>query len=258
MTRLSHWVLRAVLTYLVVVWLAVLAFDFLQIIQLRSLIWLRLFSEGYPTEWLQWFCIAGCLITAAYLWGRCGAMDVRHGAAYGFLAAGFAIMLIEDAGNIRHRMGAILLLNVLGLDSAGGLPKNLFELTFYSTLGMLMLWPFLRYGRRLPFNGRAAGLILAGYLAYLVAAGSSATRYVGQWYERTGSAIIDMAGVSGYPSWARMTAELQDRGREYPLDSLGFFLLDFAVEETLELIGAGCLLAGLLTLGAAELARERR
>ena len=257
MERASAWVLRTVLAYLAVVWALVVAIDFAQLVARPTLLWWSLFHEAAPTEMLQWLCLAGAVLTAAHLWGRGAGMGWPQAAAYGVLAVGLAVMLLEDAGNIRHRVGRIVFIDLLGHATASSVAKNLFELCFYSALAGLMVWPFLRHGRRMPLGLRAAALLLAGYAAYALAAFTSATRYIGDWYVRAGGAIRTATGAEG-PAWDALADELA--GRPWPAVTVEFWIMDGLVEETLELIGAGCLLAGLLALAAAQLpaSRQRR
>ena len=118
-----------------------------------------------------------------------------------------------------------------------------------------MSWPFLRYGLQIPFQRRSFLLILSGYAAYFVAAASSATRYMGDWYVHAGGVVLQAFDTAGHASWTRMEENVS--GREAPLDRMEFWLMDYLYEESIELIGAGCLLAGFLSLAAAQSKRSR-
>lgn len=208
-------------------------------------------NEGRPIEWLQWFCLAASVITAGYLWGCLAASGKKYAIAYGVLAVGIAVMLIEDAGNIRHHAGNFMVVWLVGADATNAIAKNIFELFFYGLLGALLVFPFLRFGLSLAFSARAFKLIVISYVAYGIAAVSSATSYFSHWYAVLGRRVIDLTSVDSAPSWQNLEMVVEDR--IWPYSEVGFWLMDYLYEESFELVGAFCLLAGLLALGAEEL-----
>ena len=155
---LSNAVLMIVLTYLAVVWALVVLADFLELIQIgrNVVLFYYIFNEGYPTEWLQWACLAGCVIVSGFLWGRLSAgadMQKSVAAAFGFWSFGFALMLMEDAGNIRHGLAGFIGVTFFPDDQGRSqlFYRGMAELTIYAALGFLLLWPLVRYWKRLPF-----------------------------------------------------------------------------------------------------------
>lgn len=254
MLTLSSWIMRAVAVYLTLTWAAVLAIDFLRAYDRPRLVWPQFFFEGAPTEWLQWGCLAGCILTTAFLWGRASAAGHAHAGAYAVWAFGFSIMLIEDAGNIRHLVGNKLVGMIADEAGVARTAKTVFELSFYSLLGLLMAWPLLRHGRRLPFQPRALALVATGYAAYALAAASSATRTVGNWYATAGDRLLRPFDIHSSAAWQRFDTQVTAQFDEGPMMHAGYWLMDNLLEETVELIAASTLLAGLLTLGAAQLA----
>lgn len=244
--RASSLVLWGILGYMLGTWLLVFVWDFSGLIDHRTLGWALLFSEGSPTEWLQWSALAAGALTCGYLWGRSEAIGKPYAPFFAILGVGLCLMLIEDAGNIRHGLSRLILGNILGLPGGTGPAKSVLDLIVYTALASLMIAPFLLYARRLRPRRREGLLFAFGYAAYGLAAFSSASAYVGNWYVRFGNALIEASGIDmdARLSWSRMAEAMADGLRP----DMGFWLMDFLYEESLELIGAGLILAALLSL----------
>ena len=244
-SRPSSFVVWGVTGYLVLTWALVFVWDFSGLVDHRTLAWAFLFSEGSPTEWLQWIALAGCVLTCGFLWGRTQTLGRSHAPFFGILGAGLCLMLIEDAGNLRHGLSKLVLENLLGLPGRG-LAKSVMDLVVYAALAGLMVAPFVLYLRKLRLGLRASMLFLTGYAAYGLAAFSSASAYVGNWYARVGNDIIAANGIDidARLSWSRMAEQVALGTRP----DMGFWLMDFLYEESLELLGAGMILAALLSL----------
>ena len=244
-SRTSSFVVWGVAGYLVLTWALVFVWDFSGLIDHHTLAWAFLFSEGSPTEWLQWIALAGCVLTCGFLWGRAQTLGRPYAPFFGILGMGLCLMLIEDAGNLRHGLSKLVLVDFLGLPGRG-LAKSMMDLVVYSALAGLMVAPFVLYLRQLRPGMRASVLFLSGYAAYGLAAFSSASAYVGNWYARVGNDIIAATGIDidARLSWTRMAEHVAEGTRP----DLGFWMMDFLYEESLELLGAGMILAALLSL----------
>lgn len=243
-------VVWGILGYLFLTWCLVFVWDFSGLVDHHTLGWAFLFSEGSPTEWLQWITLAACILTCGVLWGRAQAFGRAYAPFFGLLGIGLCLMLIEDAGNIRHGMSR-LVLGMLQLPPRG-LAKSVMDLFVYSLLAGLMVAPFVLYLRQLRPGTRPKILFLLGYAAYGLAAFSSASAYVGNWYARVGNSSVAASGVDleARVSWARMVEEAARGTRP----DIGFWFMDFIYEESPELLGAGLILAALLSLAQRETA----
>ena len=200
---------------------------------------------------LQWFFLSGCVICAGFLWGRLSTVgDKLAASAFAFWSFGFALMLMEDAGNLRHTMTRVL--TGLFYSDADGMSRmvvrGIQELGIYALLGFLLLWPLIRYRGEIPFSTRARRFILAGYVFYAVAAVSSASRHFGNWYVEAGGLIRRMTGTDQSALWLAFEARTLSSQSQVWHQTLNFHLMDYMLEESLELIGATCLLVGLLQI----------
>ena len=119
-------VVTNVIVAVVMAWVGVVVIDILELGGPAAALplWARLFNDG-PVEWSQWFLLATTVLVSAYLSSRLHALgDTLRGAFFLLFAVGAALMLLEDAGDIRHVIGAYAI-DGLGSDIVG-LPINLF------------------------------------------------------------------------------------------------------------------------------------
>lgn len=231
----------AVGLYLLGAWALFFAIDVANLGGLRDIVtsrselpvWAHLFQQNGPIEWAQWVLLAATMVMAARLGGRLATLGERSDARFWtLLGVGTALMVVEDAGDPRLAMADYG-------ESLLGIPGILVELVYFAALGSVLLYALLRYGRGPLGEIRTRRYLLAGFVAYGVSTLSSGTRHIGDWYSTVGDALF------GPLVGDRLVAfELQGY-------STGYWLLDFAVQESIELVGA----AGLC---AAALAATRR
>ncbi len=252
-TRLSQIIFYIGFGYLILALLLVIAHDFLELFNISpNVVFIyHLYRQGSPTEWLQWFSLSGCVIAAGFLWGKLSERQHAATAAFAFWSFGLALMVLEDAGNLRHTTTAVLT-SILHSDVAN--PRDMMdvrgrqELVIYALLGFLLIWPLLRYGRKIPFCSKSKKFFTIGYIAYAVAALASASRHQGNWYVHVGGAIRRLTGKDDSALWLGFEANnLANAPRLYH-QTLDFYIMDYMLEETLELTGALCLLIGFLTI----------
>jgi len=208
----------------------------------RSWVWVMLFSEGAPIEILQWLTLALAAGVAFTHYGRlspvAAAGTPERRAALFWLLMGIALMLmlIEDAGNMRHWMRST------AYHFIGGKSSKYVELTYFFVLACVPLSALLLFGRSILSLPRTRLYLLGGFAFYGLAAGGSAFRYdwydsIGQWVHHTllgdSLKITEVGGHSHY-----------------------FWLMDFLVEESLEFAGATLLAAAALHFGF-EFSRRR-
>lgn len=201
----------------------------------RAFMWYYLFTEGSPTEMMQWSFLGATVILCGYLSGRLSARGNSPPARFfALIAVGTGIMLMEDAGNLRHRIKFYVRL-VFGDTMLIGIGV---ELVVYALLGALMIYALGRYWRYPWQHPGTRRYMAAGYLTYAAASIASATRHFGDWYDHAGEWLLGRWGLL-----EDFTARfiLTDVGRP-----VGFYIMDFLVEESVELIGAGLLCAAVL------------
>lgn len=256
-TRLIIAALALTCLYLLFAWGAVIAVDIHRLGGLpdkllhdpdrHPLLWVNLFDEGGPTERLQWLLLACGVIVCLTAWAR-ARNDERSKLAVMWLVigAGTALMLVEDSLDIRHILAERIF---FGTRDGRHVPKALWELAFFGLLGAAMTGPMVVLLRRIRPRRRVISLVAGAYAVYAVAAVSSALRHAANIYVVVGSWIIETGTLARLPAWqntGEALASVTDG-----LDStsaLAVLIMDLWIEESLELLGAGLLVAALLAV----------
>lgn len=205
------------------------------------LFWIYAFTEGSPTEKIQWFFLAASIVFTITFYFIKKSNDSRVPWGLLLLFLGLSLMLFEDYYNIRHKTVDFIAsyYNILPSHKFFFLHlRTLVEMVLYSILGFIMVSAlfFLLKDKREPLAGKK--MLVAGYLFYAVASISSATRGIGNWYASLGRRILGEYLIEIAPQ----VTQPPYRG------NLGFYFVDFVLEEPLELLGAAFLAASLLTL----------
>lgn len=210
--------------------------------------WQALFFNRRPTEWLQWTSLAAAYGGALYLAARIRPLgDDRLSRFLIWFGVGAGLMLIEDAGDVRHII-ALYVRRALDDSLVLGLhPATLVDVPYFAALAFPLLYALARYGRRVWQAREARPYVALAYAAYGLAAVGSALSgvgggrheqsvYLGSLYERMGGALV--RALPG-DQWA--TGGLEPA-------HFRFQIIDALVEESLELIGAACMLAVVVAL----------
>lgn len=204
--------------FLAISWLTVLAIDFADIFGLstrmvfeESAIY-HIFGEGSIVEMMQWTCIVTLIISTSFI--AANYKVIRQQELFWFhmiLSVIFGVMILEDAGNIRHEVA-----RWLSAIFDGNIPYFISTVSLYSVLGLAVIFTTLKYGMRVLKSKKQGALYGAGFLAYGAASASSAGQYI--WYDPLGAFLNSLA--------------VTDPG--------AFIIMDLLYEESLELIGGIC------------------
>jgi len=201
------------------------------------LFWYFISTQGSFTENMQWAYLLIATITlfvASRTASRQGEVLLSRG--FKLWGAGLTLLFLEDTLNTRHwiRRGASALLNLA--DNRSSAAAISVEIFIYALMGILMLYALFRLRRLVFSHARITACVLIGYAAYGLAAAFSATRHAFGWYSRAGEALIETFNLRSIDTW-RIASEII----EMRSSTLGYYLMDYLVEETLELLGAGML-----------------
>lgn len=195
----------------------------------RAPAFLVLFADLGPVEWFQWFMLSIVIFVGSYQASTLKDYNAHASMFWLLLSIGCIFMLVEDAGNLRHRMGSFL--NLFSPVLPEGTPLILvWEMIYFSILAALPVYAFIKYSKDLSV--RVWWCVVVGFMFYGLAAGMSVSSGLG-WYDIVGDWI--MSGFSD-----QMLRE--DIYRQ----NLGFWFMDTLVEESIELIGATGLASGAL------------
>jgi len=228
---------------LILAWVGVLLFDVLDVSGLgswlydtlhdrspeRAQVWVILFGEAGPIEMVQWLFLVAAAGLSFHIHGRLSAggsksrEDARARMFWLIMGIAFLLMLIEDAGNPRHWFRHFF------WEFLGDHQGRISEMIYFAALGALPLTALVFFSRPVLRMYKSRWLLLGGFFFYAIAVGGSVTRYY--WYEAAGNFLH--ATVLGE---TLKEVALGDQGH-------GFWLMDYLVEESLELIGATLLAA---------------
>jgi hypothetical protein len=214
-------------------------------------VWVLMFEEGSPTELLQWATLGYLTVVAGILGGALTRDGERSaGAFWKLVAVAGALMIAEDAGNVRHRL-------VRYAEAFAGLERDpvpwhlAVEFVWFAIIAGVLVTAVVRHGRAVLPAAATVRYGLAGVAAYALAVLGSVTRDIDHWYADLGRWIErSLLGTELLlpEGWSRF--------------HIHFFLVDYVVEESLELLGAALLLAAALAYhrdaftGSADLTRR--
>lgn len=249
----AKWVALSTLVYLFVAWALVYSFDVLNILDMQNrlinagepipLFFWILFTEGGLTEKLQWVFLASGVITCGFLIGQSKKSDKHEINKFFFLlGTGTFLMFLEDTVNTRHII-SFLLRSWLDLTTYIIPFSSAIEFFIYFVIGGIMVYPLWKYYTYLKLHRKTRCYLIVGYTAYAVASIASTSRKLFDWYNRVGEAIIHFFAVNETEGWGLAANILEKIG----WNPLGFYLIDYLFEESIELIGAGFLLAFFLS-----------
>ena len=190
------------------------------------------FQNGSVVEWVQWACLATTAGMGLWMAGRLiehkQYADLRY--FWLLLGAGALLLLIEDTGDPRHAMEGFLSL-LYPVLPAGFPIKPAFELLIYfPLLAALPVFALYRYYHNVKDIPYVARYLWIGFGFYAIAAVCSASSGIGNWYHAAGGIMLEFFSE-------------QLLREDLGLFSVVFFLMDSLVEESIELVGAGGLMA---------------
>lgn len=244
--RAVRWLVAGVLAYLALAWTAVLAIDAANVFGLRDALvdspvdppalWWHLFMNRTPTEWVQWGVLGAFALVSARLSAQLGQAGAPVAARFwtGLSVLG-VLMLIEDAGDPRHRIAQYAM-----WVSEDGFTRFTAELLFFFFLGAVAGYALLLYGSVLRRSRRAFTTMWAGVVTYATVGMMSASRTFLDWYRLTGDWIREQ--LLGGRMLSLDTA--QDAHEDH--DSTGYHFMDSFIEESIELAAATLLLVAAL------------
>jgi hypothetical protein len=228
-------VVLATVALIAVAWGVFVAVDLLNVAGVGDRLWRPAWSHLFNdrvVEWAAWVVIAVSVVVYGFVAGRLHGTE-RSGAAAFFLVLGLglALMLVEDAGDVRHVISRYVRDHV-GHEVAGLPYRVASDFPYFTLLAAVPVYAVLRHGRHAWRAPSARPYLVAGVTLYALAGGGSAIRHLGDFYIAIGSRLDRWLLGGRFPP---------DRGQS---EERGHFMLvDSLIEESVELLAAACLLA---------------
>lgn len=217
--------LGLIITWLLLAWILFLGHDIYYWFDLgvNRPVWTLLFNDK-PVEWTQWFLLAFATAMSGYLAARLDAEGRRYAARFFFIfAIALGLMLIEEAGDIRHVISGEVHRLIDG-DTILGLPyRSMTDLPYFAALAAVPLYAFARYGRYVWQAASTRPYFITGTILYAIAAISSGARYIGDLYVRMGMWINDHIFLGRFPS-----------AHDHDQETTYLMIIDSPIEETIE------------------------
>ncbi len=195
------------------------------------LIWDFLFREGSVVEIGQWIFLGVFTIASAYVSGSSSGEESKF---WGLLSIGGVLMLIEDAGNVRH----FIIRDILPLN---WIMLNVVETFIFLMIGMPFVLAILKYREPVLSLGMTKLLLVLGIVFYVAAAFISGPADITELNNNIGSAMEDSMNYLSQGELRTVHEETDeaiiDRYETGYMDISARYV-DFLLEESLELLGA--------------------
>ena len=206
-------------------------------------------NSGFA-ELVQWSFLGASMLLAAWYAGRVWVTHPKVARFYLWMSAAFVLMLLEDAGDVRHTLMSYVQLAAGEPDQ--GLFGTAFEGAYFAVLAGVPLYALWRYWETVKEYGKVFWYIILGFVAHAVAASLSfvGTAFqmllerdvytiLGEWLVSFSIKIGDDAVPLLWEAWNAKSWLYQ----------VGFYLMDSLIEENIELIGNAAFLASLVAFG---------
>lgn len=187
----------------------------------------------------------GVLITAFYS-GLLFKKEERLSKFWLIMSIALLLMLLQDAGELRHVPMSYAMWAFGEVDQ--GIAGTTVELLYFLVLGGVPLYALVKYWKDIKVYIRTKYYLLTGFLFYALAGGLS---FIGTAFEGLLERnVYNQFGDFLYDFTLRLGDNAVIAIWEESSFNIGFFLMDSLLEENIELIGAGALLAAVVAFGA--------
>lgn len=233
---------------LILSYLSIILVDLLNIANARNIVkeleipilWNYLFTEKGPIEIFQWLFLGSFTVISTLTAFKLKKENKHKEKIFWTLfAVAGAIMLIEDATNVRH----FIITRHLQLDWYTG---KILELGIFGLIASVPIIAVIGYGKHIFHHKNTTKLIVLGFIFYGSAAFISGPSDLIGVTNTLGNSLYDSTVFIGGEELQEIYEDVDKRAREQEDLDTRYRLVDFLVEESLELLGATMLLASSL------------
>lgn len=199
--------------------------------------------DGGIAEVFQWFFLGTSALVAMFSATKMHSKKRGLFMFWFLMSIAFVLMLIEDAGNIRHLTMSYV--QWIFDEPDQGVMGTLAEFLVFSAIGGIPLYAIVRYWNDIKSFTKTKLYLLLGFVFYGLAVSFSflGTAFEGilpvNLYTFIGKVFYDFAISLGDQNVEKIWAESSF--------NIEFFLMDSLFEENLELLGSGLLLAACIS-----------
>ncbi len=239
---------------LVASYIGVYLVDVVNVFGLRSLfesftvpaLWDYMFTEAGPIEMIQWLFLLLLVTTSGYLAKRLGEEGRdKESMFWTLFFVGSVLMFLEDWGNIRH----ILFRQTFSLSWT---MVNTMETVYFGLIALFPTVAVVRYGKHVLTKRTVVKLMVLGFVFYGSAAFLSGPLEVTEYDWMIGDGMYNAMTRAGGEELALLYEEADERilemeeERGITMMDVRTRMVDYLLEESLELLGATMLLASAL------------
>lgn len=249
--RAGHKIVLALgLGTLLLSYLAILIVDILNVAGSRSfmedwtvpLLWNFLFKEGSIIEIFQWAFLLVFAITSGYL-AKKRIGDKEESRFWALFSLAGVLMFLEDTVDVRNYL-------LRGSIQWDWQMLNILETFYFILLAAVPIYAVLRYGKSIKKNQTTVILLAIGFIFYGAAAFVSGPADLTSFNYHLGNTLYEGTANLGGEELRTIYIETDqrlDELRDGNYMSITYRMIDFLVEESLELIGATMLSAASLS-----------
>jgi len=214
--------------------------------------------DGGFAELVQWILLAITILITTFYAGKLISTQKNVAIFWMIMSVGFMLMLLEDAGEIRHLLMSYV--QWMANEPDQGLIGTLFEGIIFIILGGLPIFGLWKYGKHIKNDGKVFIYTLFGIIAHAIAASLS---FIGTAFQMTlNTDLYSLAGEKfkqisiniGGPELKQIWDEWDAENWLYQVD---FYLMDSFIEENIELLGNAFFLAAASSVFAFYLNKQK-
>ncbi len=230
----GRFVFLLIVSIVALMWIAFILHDLVRVFgPVDFPMWVSLFGDSRPIEWLQWFLLVIITVLAGFLSGKLTGRPARFFLLIAFSAA---LIFVEDSSDLRYMLYLEYSSAAFGSEIAGWGTRIVSDLTFSLAIMILPAYTLIRYGGAISHFSVPRNFMLAGFGLYALAAVLSALRHVDGFYHDLGVRIDAWLMFGRWPSSLHV-----------PPDMTYFHVVDAFLKENLEVLGAACFLGMVLS-----------
>ncbi len=203
-------------------------------------------NSGFA-ELIQWAFLGGGMFLSAVLTGYFYKINKRLATFFGLLALALVLMLLEDAGDVRHTLMSYV--QAVAKEPDQGFWGTGFEGLYFMILGGIPLYALIRFWSDIRKYSKFFWYLIMGFIAHGLAASLSFIGTAFQMYlDRDIYTIMGdkFVALSYYLGDANLKAVWENWNSQNWMSQINFYLMDSLIEENIELIGGAFLFAALI------------
>ncbi len=203
-------------------------------------------NSGFA-ELVQWTFLGGGMLLGGWLSGYFYKINKRLTIFFGLISLSLVLMLLEDAGDVRHTLMSYV--QAVAGEPDQGFWGTGFEAFYFMVLGGVPLYALIRFWSDIKKYPKFFWYLIIGFFAHGLAASLSFIGTAFQMYLSRDLYTImgdKFVALSHYLGDANLPIVWANWNNQNWMTQINFYLMDSLIEENIELIGCAFFLASLI------------